>query len=116
MDQDKPSLKIRFLRFIWGFFPWVVVVSLIVLVVIVLGKIKNEKARLDKANKSAINMEVPSVRVITLNVEPKKLEDKLNLPATVESYENLWVKTEVSGQVTDIVVKEGQFIEKGRFS
>ena len=78
------------------------------------GRIKEEKARLEEEKKAAIKQEVPAVRVITLTLVPNRLEDKINLPAVVEPYENLWVKAEVPGQVVNVLVKKGQIVEKGQ--
>jgi RND family efflux transporter MFP subunit len=109
-----PKKKYRFLRFVWGIIPWMVVAAIVVVIVVLGGRIKEEKARLEEAKKAAIKEVVPAVRVITLTLEPRRLEDKLTLPAEVEPRENLWVKAEVRGQVVKIIVEEGQIIKKGQ--
>ncbi|MFC1533673.1 efflux RND transporter periplasmic adaptor subunit [Thermodesulfobacteriota bacterium] len=114
MNQPEPKRRSRILRFFWGLFPWLIVFIIFAYVFDMYGKIKDEKTRLEEARKAAIKDEVPAVRVITLNLEPKKLEDKINLPAIVEPHEDLWVKSNVPGQVVNVLVKEGQVIEKGQ--
>jgi membrane fusion protein (multidrug efflux system) len=57
---------------------------------------------------------VPAVKVITLTLEPRRLVDKINLPAQVEPYDEVWVKAEVSGQVVEVLVKEGQRVKRGQ--
>jgi membrane fusion protein (multidrug efflux system) len=104
----------RLLRFLWGFFPWFVVLLLVAFLVTMGFIILEKRNQLEEAKKAAMKEQVPPVRVITLTLEPIRLADKLDLPATVESFENLWVKTEVSGQVVRVPVKEGQTIEKGQ--
>ena len=104
----------RLLRFLWDFFPWFVVLLLCMLVVTMWFVNQEKKIGLEEARKAAIKEAAPPVRVITLTLEPTRLADKLDLPAEVESFENLWVKTEVSGQVIRLPVKEGQTIEKGQ--
>jgi len=104
----------RFLRLVWGALPWIMVVAIVVVIVVLGGRIKEEKTRLELTKKAAIKEAAPAVRVITLTLEPRRLEDKLTLPAEVESRENLWVKAEVSGQVIEILVEEGQLIKKGQ--
>jgi len=114
MVNPESKLKTKILRALWGGFPWLMVVFLSISVFIVLGKVLEERALLEEARKAAIKDETAAVRVITLVLESKRLEDKINLPATVEPYENLWVKAEVSGQVVDIPVSEGQLVKKGQ--
>ena len=104
--------KTRLLRFLWGFFPWLAVLLLCVLVVTMWFVNQEKKIRLEEAKKEARKEAVPPIRVITLTLEPNRLTDKINLPAAVESFENLWVKTEVSGQVVRIPVKEGQAVKE----
>ena len=106
--------KHKILRLIWGTFPWIVVLAVFAVIVVLWGGIKEKKAQLEAARKASMRTEVPAVRVITLTVEPRRLEDKLTLPAEVEPRENLWLKAEVSGQVVQIMVEEGQLIKKGQ--
>jgi RND family efflux transporter MFP subunit len=86
---------------------------LVIFIAVLFFNIKGKINRLEEEKKAATKEEV-SVQVVTLTVEPVQLEEKLNLPATVESFENLWVKSEASGQVTNILVKEGQMVQKGQ--
>jgi membrane fusion protein (multidrug efflux system) len=113
MNQIESETKTRILRYIWGSFPWFIVVILIFSIFILVGNILKKAERLEEERKAAKKQEV-SVQVVTLTVKPAQLEEKLNLPAAVESFENLWVKSEASGQVTNILVQEGQIVQKGR--
>lgn len=108
------KMKYRILRRIWGIIPWMMVAAVVVVIVVLGGRIKEKKAQLEAAKKASMKTEVPAVKVITLTLEPRRLEDKLTLPAEVEPRENLWVKAEVSGQVVQIMVEEGQVIKKGQ--
>ena len=114
MVNPESKLKTKILRALWGGFPWLMVVILFISLFIVLGKVLEERARLEEARKAAIKEKTAPVRVITLVLESKRLEDKINLPAIVEPYENLWVKAEVPGQVVDIPVSEGQLVKRGQ--
>ena len=102
MNQSKESAKIRILRFFWGFFPWLIVILILAFAFRMAILIKEKNERLEEARKAEIREDASSVRVITLTVEPKKMEDKINLPATVEPEEDLWVKAEVQGAMLDI--------------
>lgn len=113
MNQFESEKKTSVLRFIWGSFPWFIVIILILSLFILIGNIKEKSKRLEEEKKAAAKEEA-TVQVATMTVEPARLEEKLNLPAVVESFENLWVKSEASGQVIDILVKEGQMVEKGQ--
>jgi membrane fusion protein (multidrug efflux system) len=113
MNEVKTDKKTRILRYIWTMFPWFIVIILVLSLLILTGGILKKVKRLEAERKAATRQEV-SVQVVTLTVKPVQLEERLNLPATVESFENLWVKSEASGQVTNILVQEGQIVQKGQ--
>jgi len=114
MSMNKRDWKTRILRFIWGIIPWMMVALIVVFIVIMAGRIMDKKARLEEAKKAAMKKEVELVSVITLSLKPRRLEDKINLPAQVEPYEDLWVKAQVPGQVIKVLVQEGQAVTNGQ--
>ncbi|UCH06450.1 MAG: efflux RND transporter periplasmic adaptor subunit [Deltaproteobacteria bacterium] len=111
--MDSTNRKTRILRFVWGIIPWIIVALIVVFIVTLGGRISEKKARIEKEKRAAMIQEVAAVRVITLTLKPERLVDKINLPAQVEPYKDVWVKAEVSGQVVEVLVEEGQNIEKG---
>jgi membrane fusion protein (multidrug efflux system) len=112
--MKKSDAKTKILRFIWGVFPWLMVALIVVFIVNMGGRIKEKKTRLEEAKKAAMKKEVPVVRIITLTLKPRRLVDKINLPAQVEPSEEVWVKSEVPGQVVKVLVKEGQRVKRGQ--
>ena len=108
------KVKIKLLRFVWSAIPWLMVALIVAFVVTMGSRIKEKKAHLEEAKKAAIKQEVPAVRIITLTLTPRRLVDKINLPAQIDPYEEVWVKAEVPGQVIEVFVKEGQMVKKGQ--
>jgi len=112
--MQKSSVKARLLRLIWGFIPWAMVIAVVFFIFHLWGKVQVERSLSEKAKQEAIKTETQPVRVITLTAIPRKLEDKIRLPGYVEPAEDLWVKSEVSGQVVRVLATEGQDIQKGQ--
>jgi len=112
--MNRSDSKTRILRFLWGIIPWLIIALILAFLGIMWGRIKEKQDLLAEAKKAAMKKEVQPVRVITLTLKPRRLEDKINLPAEVEPFEDLWVKAEVRGQVVKILVAEGQTIQKGQ--
>lgn len=112
--MNRSDSKTRILRFLWGIIPWLIIALILAFLGIMWGRIKEKQDLLAEAKKAAMKKEVQPVRVITLTLNPRRLEDKINLPAEVEPYEDLWVKAEVRGQVVKILVAEGQTIQEGQ--
>lgn len=114
MNQNESNAKTKLLRFVWTLFPWVIVVVLIAFSIVMISKVREKSATLEEAQKASMRQDLQAINVITLSIRPSDLEDKINLPAVVEPFENLWVKAEVSGQVKAIPVKEGEVVEEGQ--
>lgn len=114
MADNEKKIKTRVLRFVWGIVPWLMVLAVVGFVVSMGGRINHEKARLEKEKAAAMKKEIPPVRVITLTLKEKTVEDRIELPAVVEPWDELWVKAEVPGQVTHILADEGIRVKKGR--
>ncbi|MBW2368075.1 MAG: efflux RND transporter periplasmic adaptor subunit [Deltaproteobacteria bacterium] len=74
----------------------------------------NQTAFKITARKAAMKKEIPPVGVITLTLNPGRIEDRITLPAEVEAMENLWLKAEVPGQVTEVMAEEGQMLSAGQ--
>ena len=108
------QLKIKFLHLIWSIIPWLIVALIVAFLVTMVGRIKGKKADLEEVKKAAIKQQVPAVRIITLTLTPRRLVDKINLPAQIDPYEEVWVKAEVPGQVIEVLAKEGQMVQKGQ--
>jgi len=115
MDKmNQTTGKSKLLRRIWGLFPWAIVLCVAFFIFSLYQDIRTERSRLEKAKQEAIRKDIPSVRVITLTAIPRRLEDTIKFPGYVEPAEDLWVKTEVSGQVVQILVKEGAQVTRGQ--
>jgi membrane fusion protein, multidrug efflux system len=114
MLHPKSDTKIKILRFIWRYFPWLMVVLFLILSGSTGVMLATKKQRLDYEKKNAQKEDAQAVKVVTLLVEPQEFKDRINLPAVIESFEDLWVKSEVSGRVVSILAEEGQNIEKGQ--
>ena len=112
--MNQTTGKAKLLRRIWGLFPWAIVLCVAFFIFSLYQDIQTERSRLEKAKQEAIRKDTPSVRVITLTAIPRRLEDTIKLPGYVEPAEELWVKTEVSGQVVQILTKEGAQVTRGQ--
>jgi len=110
--MNKFDVKIKLTRFIWNTIPWMAVAVLLFFVFHFYNRIQAENTRLENARQAANKVETASIKVITLTLEPQRLEDRINLPGYVEPYEELWVKAEVSGAVVDVMADEGDNVKK----
>ncbi len=90
-------------------------VAVILGFIVVMGKyLVVESGRLAEAKNAAMKKETPGIRVITLTMTSRRLEDRISLPGEVKPFEDLWIKAEVKGQVVKVPVDEGQHVKKGQ--
>ncbi|NLA75229.1 MAG: efflux RND transporter periplasmic adaptor subunit, partial [Deltaproteobacteria bacterium] len=114
MSRAKSYTKIKILRLTWAYFPWLMVMLFLILSGSTGIMLASKKERLDKEKKNALKEGAQAVKVVTLLVEPTEFKDRINLPAEIKSFEDLWIKSEVSGRVVAIPAEEGQFVKKGQ--
>jgi membrane fusion protein (multidrug efflux system) len=111
-ESGKRDLKTRLLVAVWAAFPWLLICLMMVFLVTMGRRIVQDQSRLAEAKKEAAHQIVPAVSVVTLILEPRRLEDRITLPAEVEPFEELWVKAEVKGMVMDVMAEEGRVVRR----
>ncbi len=113
VDRES-GMRTRVIHFFWGLFPWLMVAAMIGFITFMGKSLVVKHAQLAEARSAGMKKEIPAVRVITLVVQPKRLVDKIRLPAEVKPYEELWIKTEAKGQVVELSAREGADVRKGQ--
>ena len=114
MSQPEINTKVKLLRALWGSFPWMMAILFFVFTAVLGVMLYEKKQRLEYEREHAQKEEALTPKVYTMQVKQREFKDRINLPAVIESFEDLWVKTEVSGQVVSILVEEGQYVNKGQ--
>lgn len=111
MASEKKNHK--FFKFIWGFIPYIILISVVVFIIFMIALIDEKKTNIAEAKKAALITEIPAVKVITLELQPKMMKDEISLPGEATPFEDLWIKAEVSGQIQRILVDEGSNVKEG---
>jgi RND family efflux transporter MFP subunit len=113
MEDFKPTLKQKAMHSAWSFFPWIIIGVVLVFIVFMVMAINSKKSKLEVEKTAAMKQEAAIANVTTLTVNAARLSDKIDLPAEVEPWEDVWVKAEVPGQVVRVIAREGQRIIEG---
>lgn len=105
--------KEKLLKRLWGMLPSLFVVLLIVVIAVMSSRIKTEGERIKAENLASMRRVRPPVNVVTLDVSPVLVQDRLDLPAQVEAWVELNVTAEVPGKVMRVPIAEGAHVRKG---
>ena len=77
--------KTSFLRFLWGIFPWLVVLLIVIFIVSLGTRINKEKARLEREKKEAMKKEIKPTQVIISTLRSVALQSAALQTATPPS-------------------------------
>ncbi len=110
----KPETSARkWLRRIWGALPSLFLTLLIVVMVTLFGRIQSESRILEEQKKAQLRQKQPDVNVVTLELAPAPIRDRINLPGITRPWVKLDVLTEVTAKVLKKEVEEGNSVRKG---
>ncbi len=114
--KSNPTKKIgrKILRLTWKVIPFVTVLLVIGLIVLPLGKkISEKKIALaqKQSNEKAVTRALTNV--ITMELIPSMVVEKLSLPGVAKPWVSLEVVSETRGKVVSKKIKEGRNVNKG---
>jgi RND family efflux transporter MFP subunit len=109
-----PAVKKTLLRLVWHGIPFVILAVVVVFVIVPLGrKIAAEKANLAEQQSRQVQETDEAVRVITLEMVPEDLKEKISLPGVARPWRSLEVVAEVAGRVMEKNRDDGMAVERG---
>ncbi|MCP3927098.1 MAG: efflux RND transporter periplasmic adaptor subunit [Desulfobacterales bacterium] len=108
---SKKNLLNKGFKNLWAFAPPIVLIIIILILFVSIGA-KKETIDAERL-KSQADTETSLVNVVAMDIIPKSISEKLNLPGTVNPWKELTVLTEVAGMIVDKKIKEGDQVKKG---
>ena len=111
--SDSPPNKPGFGRRLWAKLPIIFLFLLIICIGVLFSQIKSKKETLQAEQEAALKNIEPQVNVVTLELLPREMVDKINFPGRVIPFMEVNVLAEVRGQVTKRHVDQGVVVKKG---
>ncbi len=108
VNTNEPFAKKPARRLLWGILAGVVLALMIALVVIFFVRRADVKDR----RQSELGQQEATVNVVTYTLAPRTIQDRINLPGTIEPWVKLAVAAQVPGEVMEKNVREGEVIQK----
>ncbi|MBN1256171.1 MAG: efflux RND transporter periplasmic adaptor subunit [Planctomycetes bacterium] len=102
--------------FFWKMLPWVVLLSILVLLIVFLTYfilVKEEEIQ-EVRDQEASNKTVVSMNVVVWEVvEKKELIQDIKLPGIIQPWENLTLQAQVAGRIVEFLKDEGDTVKEG---
>jgi len=112
--EPKPANASRpLLKRAWGFLPTLVVILLVGVIFLLSGQIQSEGEVIKERTANSLRTERIPTNVITMEMVPTPLRERLSLPGTVKPWKGLNVVAEISGKIVEKKASEGQRVQKG---
>ncbi|MCF6249480.1 MAG: efflux RND transporter periplasmic adaptor subunit [Desulfobacula sp.] len=112
--QSKPSMTRKILRLAWKVIPFFTILLISMAIILPMFSMMETK-KMALAQKLANEKAAPRAltNVITLEMIPGLLQEKLSLPGIAKPWVSLDVVAEVRGKIVDKKVWEGRYVKKG---
>ena len=113
-SDTKKTIERKILRLIWKSIPFFVVLLVIVIVILPLyKKILAGKADLAKKQSQEMSITKALTNVITMELIPGMVMEKISLPGVAKPWVSLEVVSEIRGKIVNKKVIEGRHVSKG---
>jgi RND family efflux transporter MFP subunit len=99
---------------IWGLIPKIILFVLCIAVVWMYQTVQAKKEILEAEKAAQMKKEQPATNVMTLELNPHIIRDRITFPGVIKAWVQLDVLSEVQGKLIDISIKEGDVVKKGQ--
>ena len=112
--NSKKIIGRKILRLIWKTIPFVMVLLVIGLIILPLGKkISEKKLALAQKQSNETAIAKALTNVITMEIIPAMVMEKLSLPGVAKPWISLEVVSEIRGKIVNKKISEGRHVNKG---
>ncbi len=105
--------RAKIVYFVWRNLPRFVLLLMMALIIVLFGVIKKEKELIAAEKAAQISRERPPVNTVLFQLEPGSINDRINLPGSIEPWTKLELLAKVAGSITEVTVTEGDNVKEG---
>lgn len=113
-EYQKPvTLRGKLVFFFWNNLPRFVLLVMITLIIVLFMTVSDKKSELQAEQAAAIKKERPPVNTVVMEVTPRAISNKINLPGSIEPWTRLELISKIAGSIEEVILLEGDSVEKG---
>ncbi len=110
-ERHPPQRGLLF--FLWRNMPRFLLLGMLILFGYLTITVSEQKTRIINEKAQALAQEQPVTNVITLEIVPQTITDRINLPGATEPWTDLNLHSKINGTIEKVFVTEGEKIAKG---
>ena len=113
-DYQRPkTVRGKIVFFFWYNLPRFILLGMAVMIVMLFFAISDKKSALQAEQEAAIKQERPPVNTVVMQVSPTTISNRLNLPGSIEAWNELELTAKISGTVEKVNANEGDSVSAG---
>jgi membrane fusion protein (multidrug efflux system) len=114
-SPDKPTTpRAKIVFFIWSILPRLVLLGMLITIVVLFMAIGKKKDSIAADKMNSVGKKRPPVNCVTHELQPTTIQDKINLPGSIEPWTSLELTARITGTVSDVLVEEGDEVKKNQ--
>lgn len=113
-EYQKPvTLRGKFVFFFWNNLPRFILLVMITLIIVLFMTVSDKKSEIQAEQAAAIKNERPPVNTVVMEVTPRAISNKINLPGSIEPWTRLELISKIAGSIEEVLVQEGDSVKEG---
>lgn len=114
-SSDRPTTpRAKIVFFIWSILPRLVLLVMLITIVVLFMAIGKKKDSIAADKMNSAGKKRPPVNCVIHEVQPTIIQDKTNLPGSIEPWTTLELTARVTGTISDVLVEEGDEVQKNQ--
>jgi membrane fusion protein (multidrug efflux system) len=114
IEYKKPeTARGKIVFFFWYNLPRFILLLMIITIIALFMTVSDKKSALQAEQEAALKKERPPVNTVVMEVVPRPITNKINLPGSIEPWTRLELVSKIAGAVEKVMVKEGDTVKQG---
>ena len=111
--QKPVTFRGKIVFFFWNNFPRFILLAMLALIIMLSMTVSEKKSAINAEQEAAIKKDRPPVNTVVMQVTPRTIKNKINLPGSIEPWTRLELVSKIAGAIDEVLVKEGDSVSEG---
>jgi membrane fusion protein (multidrug efflux system) len=113
-EYQKPqTTRGKIVFFFWHNMPRFILLMMIITIVLLFMTVSDKRSEIQAEQEAALKKERPPVNTVVMELTPRAITNKINLPGSIEPWTRLELVSKIAGAVEEVLVEEGDTVKQG---